>query len=117
MWRAPFHGRPEDDAGDGWLYLVMMLGFQSEVNYLMALRVRNYVDNFHMERWRGKRFRSLDRLAPVLPIVVYRGESRWNATARVIDLVTPGATGVGEGGWRRRVASECAVRGRRLPVA
>ena len=97
VWRAPFHGRREDEAGEGWLYLVMMLEFQSEVDYLMALRVRNYVDNFHMERWRGKRFRSLDRLAPVLPIVVYRGESRWTASARVIDLVTPGATGVGEG--------------------
>ena len=107
VWRAPFHRRPEDDAGsygrheddagEGWLYLVVMLEFQSEVDYLMALRIRNYVDNFHMERWRGKRFRSLDRLAPVLPIVLYRGESRWSAASRVIDLVTPGATGVGEG--------------------
>ena len=97
VWRAPFHARPEDDGGEGWLYLVVMLEFQSEVDYLMALRIRNYVDNFHMERWRGKRFRSLDRLAPVLPIVLYRGESRWSAASRVIDLVTPGAPGVGEG--------------------
>ena len=96
VWRAPFRGRSGDDAGEGWLYLVVMLEFQSEVDYLMALRIRNYVDNFHMEKWRGKRFRSRDRLAPVLPIVLYRGKPRWRAAARVIDLVTPGATGVGE---------------------
>ena len=43
-----------------------------------------------MEQWRGRRFRSTDRLAPVLPIVLYIGASPWTAAARVIDLVTPG---------------------------
>ena len=61
------------------------------------MRIRNYVDNFHMERWRGKRFRSTDRLAPVLPIVLYTGTSPWSAAPRVIDLVTPGASGAGRG--------------------
>ena len=97
VWRAPLRGRHQDDAGEAWLYLVMMLEFQSDVDFLMALRVRNYVDNFHMEYWRGKRFGSGDRLAPVLPIVLYTGASRWSAAARVIDLVTPDAAGVGEG--------------------
>ena len=55
VWRAPFHARREGDGGQRWLYLVVMVEFQSEVDYLMALRIRNYVDNFHMERWRGDR--------------------------------------------------------------
>ena len=38
-----------------------------------------------------------DRLAPVLPIVLYIGKARWTAAARVIDLVTPGATRVRDG--------------------
>ena len=50
-----------------------------------------------MERWRGRRFRSTDRLAPVLPIVLYTGTSPWSAAPRVIDLVTPGASGAGRG--------------------
>ena len=50
-----------------------------------------------MERWRGRRFRSTDRLAPVLPIVLYTGTSPWSAPARVIELVTPGAAGAGGG--------------------
>ena len=58
----------------------------------MALRIRNYVDNFHMERWRGEAFGAESRLAPVLPVVLYNGDKRWTAAARVIDLVTPGAS-------------------------
>ena len=50
-----------------------------------------------MEQWRGRRFRSTDRLAPVLPIVLYTGRSPWSAAPRVIDLVTPDATGAGHG--------------------
>ena len=98
VWQVPFHGRPEADAGEGWRSLVVMLEFQSEVDYGMALRIRNYADNFHMEQRRGRRLRSGDHLAPVLPIVLYGGRPRWTAPARVIDLVTPGATGAGEYG-------------------
>ena len=127
VWRVHLRERGEDDAlgpagrtgrtasppgGDGaepeasgpWLYLVVMLEFQSTVDHLMPLRIRNYVDNFHMEQWRRRRFRSTDRLAPVLPIVLYNGASPWTAAARVIDLVTPEAAqaGGGESGatWR-----------------
>ena len=64
--------RGEDEAG-AWLYLVVMLEFQSEVDFLMPLRIRHYVDSLHVEQWRGRRFRSTDRLAPVLPIVLYTG--------------------------------------------
>ena len=95
VWQAPFRGRDDDGDGEAWPYLVMMLEFQSEVDFRMALRIRNYVDNFHMERWRGRRSGSGDRLAPVLPVVLYTGESRWTAAVRVIDLVTPGASGSG----------------------
>ena len=66
--------------------LVVMLEFQSDVDYGMALRIRNYVDNFHMERWRGRSLRRRNRLAPVLPIVLYRGKPRWTAPLRVIDF-------------------------------
>ncbi len=97
VWRVLFRGRSEDEGGDAWLYLVLVLEFQAEVNHLMPLRIRNYVDNFHMEQWRGKYFGSTSRLSPVLPIVIYNGNSRWSAALRVIDLVTPGASEAGDG--------------------
>ena len=71
--RRPRGGGAQPESSGPWLYLVVMLEFQSTVDYLMPLRIRNYVDNFHMEQWRGRRFRSTDRLAPVLPIVLYNG--------------------------------------------
>ena len=92
VWRVPFRGRPADGGERAWLHLVLMIEVQGEVDHLMALRVRNYVDNHHMELWRGRRFGAVDRLAPVLPIVIYTGPSRWTAALWVIDLVTPGAS-------------------------
>ena len=89
---APPDGDAAPSATSGsWLYLVVMLEFQSGVDHLMALRIRGYVDSFHVEQWRGRRFGSTDRLTPVLPIVLYNGTARWSAASRVIDLVTPGA--------------------------
>ena len=95
VWQVPIRDRPEDDAREGWRSLVVMLEFQSTVDYRMALRIRNYVDSFHMERWRGEAFGAESRLAPVLPIVLYNGDTRWTAALRVIDLVTPGASSPG----------------------
>ena len=92
VWRVMFRGRLEDEGDHAWLYLVLVLEFQAEVDFLMPLRIRNYVDNFHMEKLRGKKFLSASRLSPVLPIVIYNGNSPWSAAPRVIDLVTPGAT-------------------------
>ncbi len=92
VWRVRFRGRSEDEGAAGWLHLVLVLEFQAETDFMMPLRIRNYVDNFHMEEWRGKEFRSTSRLLPVLPIVLYNGSSPWSAAPRVIDLVTPGAS-------------------------
>ena len=82
VWRVPFRGRVVDGDDRAWLHLVLMIEVQGEVDHLMALRVRNYVDNHHMELWRGRRFGAADRLAPVLLIVIYTGPSRWTAAPR-----------------------------------
>ena len=89
VWRVRFR----DAVGDGaWLLVVLMLEFQSVVDFLMPLRVRRYADNQYAEWWRGKRFRSTDRLQPVLGVVLYTGDAPWSAAQRVADLVTPGTT-------------------------
>ena len=91
VWRVRFRDGDEDDP-KAWMHLALMLEFQSEVDHLMALRCRQYVDNFHMENLRGRRFGAADRLPPVLVVVIYNGVSRWTAARRVIDLVTPAAS-------------------------
>ena len=89
VWRIPVADGTQAD--HGWPHLVLMIEVQGRVDHLMALRIRNYVDNHHLELWRGRRFGATDRLAPVLPVVIYTGVPRWTAAARVIDLVTPAA--------------------------
>ena len=96
VWRIPFRKPGDDDQDRASLHLVLMIEVQGTVDHLMALRVRNYVDNHHMELWRGKRFGARDRLAPTLPIVIYTGGPPWTAATRVIDLVTPGVGVVGD---------------------
>ena len=135
VWRVHLRERGGDDSGapataspsggDGgepeasgpWRYLVVMLEFQSSVDYLMPLRIRNYVDGFHMEQGRGRRFRSTDGLAPVLPIVLYIGKPRWTAAARVIDLVTPQAAQTGAEETSTPWRADPRFGGRRLRAA
>jgi len=61
--------------------------FQTEPNYLMPLRTRAYVDGQHLERLKRRRLASTERLAPVLPVVVYTGEEAWPVPSRVEHLL------------------------------
>ena len=87
VWRVRLRDGGEDD----WAYLFVLIEFQSEVDHLMALRVRTYVDLLYRGLWAGRRFGASDRLPPVLPVVLYNGDSPWTAAASVEELVTPAA--------------------------
>ena len=71
-----------------WLYILILLEFQSTVDRRMALRMMEYTVSI----W--KRL-AADDLGPrgeypfVLPIVVYNGERRWTAPTDVCDLLAP----------------------------
>ena len=81
LWRVQI-------AGGGWLYLLVLLEFQSTVDRRMALRMMDYT---------ARVLQGLDRndLGPggefpfVLPIVVYNGGRRWNAATDIRDLFPP----------------------------
>ena len=88
VWHAPFAGIPDAERKP-WQELVMPWEFQSEPNHLMPLRTRAYVDGQHLERVKRRRLGSTERLAPVLPIVVYTGEEAWPAPPRVEHLLPP----------------------------
>ena len=71
-----------------WLYLLVLLEFQSTIDRWMARRMLNYT------------MRILDGLGedelgpggmypPVLPVVIYNGERRWNAPADLRDQFAP----------------------------
>ena len=72
----------------GWLYLFVLLEFQSTIDRLMALRMTEYT--VRILRGLGK-----DDLGPagvhppILPVVIYNGERRWTAATDIRDLFAP----------------------------
>ena len=70
-------------------YLVILLEFQSTVERFMALRVLNYLTNFYMDDVASAREKkkTLERLPPLFPIVLYNGQNPWTAPLRLQTLI------------------------------
>ncbi|MDZ7852554.1 MAG: Rpn family recombination-promoting nuclease/putative transposase [Halomonas sp.] len=72
---------------DRWLYVYLLLEFQSSVDKHMAVRVMSYLGLLYQDLIRQDAFTPSGKLPPVLPIVLYNGEQRWTAAQNVADLV------------------------------
>ena len=71
-----------------WLYLLVLLEFQSTVDSRMALRMLDYT----IRVLQGLVRDDLDpdaRFPPILPLVIYNGHRRWNAPTEVRDQFAP----------------------------
>ena len=94
VWRVRLRDGGEDD----WAYLFVLIEFQSEVDYLMAFRVRTYVNLLYRGLWTGRRFGASDRLPPVLPVVLYNGDyPRYLTFDLRIPIFQSSATETGNG--------------------
>ena len=82
-WRAGL--RPGDGRGD-WLCVLVLLEFQSTTDAVMALRVLQYTAMLYQELLRAGAA-TPGRLPPVLPVVLYNGDSAWRAATDVRELV------------------------------
>ena len=87
VWRLRFRD-PSHDAE--WLYVIVMLEFQSTVDWLMALRVQSYAVRIYESISFVKSPNRETRLPPILAIVVYNGRRPWRVARRLSDLVGPG---------------------------
>ena len=72
-----------------WLYLLILLEFQSESDAFMALRTLTYTCLTYEELIRRGEVRPGNELPPLLPVAVYNGQSRWRAAADVAELIAP----------------------------
>jgi predicted transposase/invertase (TIGR01784 family) len=79
IWRARW--------GDQWLYVYLLLEFQSTVDPFMAIRIMVYVGLLYQDLIRTQPLKPGERLPPVLPIVLYNGERPWNAAEDIGDLI------------------------------
>ncbi len=83
IWRLRWR-----DSGD-WIYIYLMLEFQSTVQQFMAVRVLDYDGGLYRQIVRALRPKHDDKLPIVLPLVLYRGDRKWTAKEDVFDLIAP----------------------------
>lgn len=82
VWRVRWRG-------DRWLYVYLLLEFQSTVDPFMAVRVMTYVGLLFQTLIREKLLTPGGNLPPVLPLVLYNGILDWGAALDVRALVEP----------------------------
>lgn len=72
------------------LYLCLLLEFQSQPDWHMPHRMLSYVASFYQGLVKQKRLNlRLDKLPPVLPVVLYNGKPRWSVATRMQHIIAP----------------------------
>lgn len=71
------------------IYLYLLLEFQSSIDRGMPVRMMQYVAALYDHLVRSKAIDLAQGLPPVLPIVLYNGDTRWNHSPELFDLIQP----------------------------
>lgn len=72
---------------DEWLYVYLLLEFQSSVDYFMAVRLMTYIGLLYQDLLKQEKFGKSDKLPPVFPVVLYNGKRRWTAATELSELI------------------------------
>ncbi len=85
IWRVRLAGR--------WLYVYILIEFQSSPDRFMAVRLMTYVGLLYQDLIRSGLITGSDLLPPVLPLVLYNGRARWTPPLGMGDLLaeSPGS--------------------------
>ncbi|MBX9936631.1 MAG: Rpn family recombination-promoting nuclease/putative transposase [Burkholderiaceae bacterium] len=73
--------------GAEWVYLYILIEFQSKVDPWMAVRMMSYVGLLYQDLIKAKQVLPHRRLPPVLPIVLYNGDAPWTAATNIANLI------------------------------
>jgi hypothetical protein len=75
--------------GPSWLYVYLLLEFQSRIDPWMAVRIQTYVGLLYQDLIRTEQLSATGRLPPVLPLVLYNGATPWSAACEMEPLIEP----------------------------
>lgn len=70
-----------------WLYVYILLEFQSTVDPFMALRFMVYLGLFYQDLLRHHELTPAGKLPPVLPLLLYNGRAPWGAAREMSELI------------------------------
>jgi predicted transposase YdaD len=79
VWRVKVDGE--------WVYLYILIEFQSQVDAYMAVRMMVYVGLLYQDLIARGEVLADKRLPPVLPIVLYNGGQAWTVATDIADLI------------------------------
>ena len=79
IWRVKLSGT--------WVYVYLLIEFQSTVDRYMAVRLLTYVGLLYQDLIKSRRLLPGGMLPPVLPIVLYNGSRSWNAALSMEEII------------------------------
>ena len=82
IWRIRMQGAEVDE----WIYVYLLLEFQSSVDNFMAVRILTYIGLLYQDLIKAKKIKA-GKLPPVFPLVLYNGVRTWNAEREVENLI------------------------------
>ncbi|MES2015164.1 MAG: Rpn family recombination-promoting nuclease/putative transposase [Pseudomonadota bacterium] len=80
--------------GEQWLYIYILLEFQSGIDRWMALRMQVYIGLLYQDLVKRAELSPATLLPPVLPIVLYNGRASWSASLDLGALIMPAPAGL-----------------------
>jgi hypothetical protein len=73
--------------GKKWLYIYLLIEFQSTIDQFMAVRIMVYIGLLYQYLIETQKLKATDKLPPVLPLVIYNGSKRWKAAQDISELI------------------------------
>ena len=70
-----------------WIYIYLLIEFQSTDEPFMAVRVLDYDGGLYRQLVRALKLKRGDKLPIVFPLVLHRGDRAWTAAEDVFDLI------------------------------
>jgi len=80
--------------GKQWVYVYLLLEFQSTIDYYMPVRIMTYMGLLYQDLIRTGQVNGPEKLPPVFPVVLYNGKPRWNAPVEISPLIEPVSGGL-----------------------
>ncbi len=71
----------------GELFILLILEFQSKIDEWMILRMNVYTGLLYQQLIKERKLKPKEGLPPILPILLYNGDTRWNAPTNLRELI------------------------------